>query len=324
MRIHSGEKPFICCYDGCGKQFTQGGSLKKHLRRHTGEKPFTCPQEGCSHAFSQANGLKYHLYTLHTTDKGFGRLHKDGRRASVTPGNRRSHLRAVHTRERPFVCLHEGCRYASVHAHPLTRHLRTHAATRPSGQPYEGCGYSPAQQGMKTQPRRHTGTRPCPGPDGKGSLQTTGYRLPGAHERVRTSVSRAPTDRALRISKAAHNRWPEHAHQRRHILAKALPGPAQTGHSFMTGLQDSSMKSHAKHGTAPARATGPGMASHYCCVIARVSGGIVHMPPPAGPANAVWPNLRQGLAAAPRPGSKHRSRARHETAGVTNAPRHLA
>jgi len=42
MRIHSGEKPFTCSVEGCGKTFTTQGHLTDHMRRHSGERPFKC------------------------------------------------------------------------------------------------------------------------------------------------------------------------------------------------------------------------------------------------------------------------------------------
>ena len=64
MYIHSGERPYKCNY--CDRAFTQGKTLKFHLRRHTEEKPFICTQ--CNSAFRQRDGLKRHLKARHNID----------------------------------------------------------------------------------------------------------------------------------------------------------------------------------------------------------------------------------------------------------------
>ena len=53
-RIHSGEKPHSCDYQGCGKHFTDMSALRVHKRKHTGEKPYVCNYDGCGKAFVQS------------------------------------------------------------------------------------------------------------------------------------------------------------------------------------------------------------------------------------------------------------------------------
>uniref|UniRef100_A0A4W3IGV1 C2H2-type domain-containing protein n=1 Tax=Callorhinchus milii TaxID=7868 RepID=A0A4W3IGV1_CALMI len=67
MRVHSGEKPNKCMFEGCSKAFSRLENLKIHLRSHTGEKPYLCQQPGCLKAFSNSSDRAKHQRThLHT------------------------------------------------------------------------------------------------------------------------------------------------------------------------------------------------------------------------------------------------------------------
>ncbi|RIB04883.1 hypothetical protein C2G38_1886547, partial [Gigaspora rosea] len=44
----------------CQKGFTRLSSLQIHTYSHTGEKPFKCPVEGCGRHFSVVSNLRRH------------------------------------------------------------------------------------------------------------------------------------------------------------------------------------------------------------------------------------------------------------------------
>ena len=56
MRLHSGQKPYVC--DICPSRFTQFVHLKLHKRLHTNERPFTC--QTCNKKYISASGLRTH------------------------------------------------------------------------------------------------------------------------------------------------------------------------------------------------------------------------------------------------------------------------
>ncbi|KAJ7346811.1 hypothetical protein DFH08DRAFT_869399 [Mycena albidolilacea] len=60
----SGPSKYECTY--CGKGFSRPSSLKIHLNSHTGEKPFVCPVDGCGRSFSVLSNMRRHA-RVHTT-----------------------------------------------------------------------------------------------------------------------------------------------------------------------------------------------------------------------------------------------------------------
>ncbi|KAJ6625906.1 hypothetical protein B0H10DRAFT_599552 [Mycena sp. CBHHK59/15] len=60
----AGASKYECSY--CGKGFSRPSSLKIHLNSHTGEKPFVCPVDGCGRSFSVLSNMRRHA-RVHAT-----------------------------------------------------------------------------------------------------------------------------------------------------------------------------------------------------------------------------------------------------------------
>ena len=68
-KAHTGERPFACSHEGCGRAFHSSGDLKSHERTHSGAREHICGT--CGKALSSRNALKVHERALHTLDRPF-------------------------------------------------------------------------------------------------------------------------------------------------------------------------------------------------------------------------------------------------------------
>jgi hypothetical protein len=60
MRLHTGEKPYICQKDSCGKAFRWKSSLSYHQKAvHSNLRPYAC--QSCDKRFLEARKLQLHL-----------------------------------------------------------------------------------------------------------------------------------------------------------------------------------------------------------------------------------------------------------------------
>ncbi|CAL8326381.1 unnamed protein product [Arctogadus glacialis] len=96
MRVHSGEKPNKCMFEGCSKAFSRLENLKIHLRSHTGEKPYVCQHPGCLKAFSNSSDRAKHQRT--------------------------------HLDTKPYACQVPGCTKRYTDPSSLRKHVKSHSA----------------------------------------------------------------------------------------------------------------------------------------------------------------------------------------------------
>ena len=105
MRIHTGERPFSCSFEGCERRFARNEELTRHRRIHTGVRPHKC--DVCNKAFGRKDHLSKHQKT---------------------------HLQAAE--KKIFMCAVLGCGQKYSRSDALTRHQYTaHSLIKTSSRP---------------------------------------------------------------------------------------------------------------------------------------------------------------------------------------------
>jgi uncharacterized Zn-finger protein len=70
LRMHNGEKPYLCGYPNCDKSFTTSSNRDDHKRRHFQEKLYQCPIHDCASSYYRKYQLARHFNMKHHTNGG--------------------------------------------------------------------------------------------------------------------------------------------------------------------------------------------------------------------------------------------------------------
>lgn len=66
----TGERPFKCDVETCGKTFTRNEELTRHKRIHSGLRPYPC--SACGKKFGRRDHLKKHMKTHMPQERQLG------------------------------------------------------------------------------------------------------------------------------------------------------------------------------------------------------------------------------------------------------------
>ncbi|XP_046726247.1 zinc finger protein GLIS1 isoform X2 [Silurus meridionalis] len=138
MRVHSGEKPNKCMFEGCNKAFSRLENLKIHLRSHTGEKPYLCQHPGCQKAFSNSSDRAKHQRT-HLDTKPYACQIPGCTKRYTDPSSLRKHVKIHSAKEQQLrTCPHlepDALRDSGLHLHGPAPSQHCPASSQPCHTP---------------------------------------------------------------------------------------------------------------------------------------------------------------------------------------------
>ncbi|KAJ1554879.1 Zinc finger protein ZIC 2, partial [Nowakowskiella sp. JEL0078] len=70
VRVHTGEKPYPCEFQDCGRYFARLDGLNTHFKTHSDVKPYICEVTDCEKAYYHPRSLRKHLKNSHPNWEG--------------------------------------------------------------------------------------------------------------------------------------------------------------------------------------------------------------------------------------------------------------
>jgi len=112
-------KPYSCGIGGCGRTFSSVSDAQTHRRTHTGEKPLLCKYCGCG--FAHPSNRRQHERAVHEDVKRYACRYASCSKVYAHPTSRNDHEAVFHRGERPYHC--DGCSMTFTARANRSRHV---------------------------------------------------------------------------------------------------------------------------------------------------------------------------------------------------------
>ena len=105
VRSHTGERPFQCDEDGCGKTFVRDYHLSRHKKiSHAHDRPHHCSHKGCGLGFATPQRLRLHEQTHEKTNEYRCRDYAPCSELFRKKSTLQAHINSVHLGLEPYIC----------------------------------------------------------------------------------------------------------------------------------------------------------------------------------------------------------------------------